>query len=192
MAQAKICLSVGVMDSSISFIFCTIFSVPVIERKRIFLVLMSEYIIQIRNSKQKLENLIFSVTNWLIRIAKSKKEDNKNNKLSLTGLTREALLGYQRAQHLSEYEKNIIQGFCSNIREKEFINPVLQHGDFSPINIIYNRNNNAFFVLDWGYANSKGVPLVDLFGFFLMFSKNSLYFFIHWFIGINFLHLNAK
>mgnify|MGYP000144320364 CR=1 FL=1 len=132
-------------------------------------ILMSEYIIQIRNSKQELENLIFSVTNWLIRIAKSKKEDSKNNSLSLMDLIREALLGYQKAQHLSEYEKNIIQGFCSNIREKEFITPVLQHGDFSPINIIYNRNNNSFFVLDWGYANFKGIPLIDLFGFLLNF-----------------------
>jgi len=130
---------------------------------------MSEYIFKIRDSKQKLEKLISSVTNWLIRIAKSKKEDNKNNKLSLTGLIKEALLGYQKAQPLSEYEKSIIQGFCSNTREEEFIKPILQHGDFSPLNIIYNRKNNVFFVLDWGYANSKGVLLVDLFGFFLNF-----------------------
>jgi len=130
---------------------------------------MSEYIFQIRNSKQKLENLISSVTNWLIHIAKSKKEDSKNNSLSLMDLIRESLSGYQKSQYLSEYEKNIIQGFCSNIKEGKSISSVLQHGDFSPINIIYNRKNNAFFVLDWGYANLKGVPLVDLLGFLLNF-----------------------
>ena len=44
---------------------------------------------------------------------------------------------------------------------------VLQHGDFSGGDIMYDKNKKSMCVLDWQYAFFHGVPLVDLLRFFM-------------------------
>ncbi len=44
----------------------------------------------------------------------------------------------------------------------------LFHGDFSPGNLLIDKKNGQFFVIDWEDAEFGGLPMLDLFKFFLI------------------------
>ncbi|MBU1853373.1 MAG: aminoglycoside phosphotransferase family protein [Candidatus Omnitrophica bacterium] len=125
---------------------------------------LNEYICSAQDLGNKQDTIFSFVSGFLVDLyIKTKTE---NNQSSYVNGVLEGVDLYKKGQDLSYQEEENIKAFCTGI-DVESCPVLLQHGDFSSWNIIYDKNIDKFSVLDWGYAAFKGFPLIDLLSFFL-------------------------
>lgn len=125
-----------------------------------------------RNSLRKIDDILSLIRDWLILLHKKSCEtDRGRNHLSLRNIALNSLRLYRETIFLDEEE---LQYVC-NLLDKEICATrglhfpfVIQHGDFQPENILYNKTNKEIAVFDWEYALEKGLPLIDLLNFLLI------------------------
>ncbi|MBN3040848.1 MAG: phosphotransferase [Candidatus Omnitrophica bacterium] len=124
-----------------------------------------------KNSLEQKKMIFYKITDWLIELHK---QTTLNPKDSREGLLeenfKETLALYKKKHGLGQAKEEKI---ISSHNQVSSLYPasafILQHRDFSPWNILYNRKKGDIFVFDWEYGAFQGLPLIDLLNFAIDF-----------------------
>jgi thiamine kinase-like enzyme len=127
-----------------------------------------------RDSLNKIKSTVSGGRDWLALLHKKSPtvEEVGNNREEESHIIYDTCLApyingsaenSQTAQRFKEYFRSEMD------RVRDVSIPfVIQHNDFQPENILYNKDTGKFIVLDWEYAMRSGLPLIDLLNFLVL------------------------
>ena len=130
---------------------------------------LNKYLLKKRNSKPIMERLFAQVTEWLtVLYASSDAHYYSAEELAGSDHVLQSLKRYEQQHELSSEENKRILNIldrCASLTVNRI--PLgISHGDFSPWNMRFHERNDNMIILDWEYAQSPGLPIIDLLNFF--------------------------
>lgn len=133
---------------------------------------LNEYICAVRKSKNKTEDIFYMITNWLIELQKKAgPEECEIEEFVKSENVSETVNLYKKTQPFSAEEEDSINSIFSEVLPMDDcrVPLVMQHGDFSSWNMLYEKKTGKIHVLDWEYSKFAGIPLLDLLNFIVAY-----------------------
>jgi serine/threonine protein kinase len=120
-----------------------------------------------RNNYDNLYTIFSKVRGWITLLHKETCSiESAEAPGILMNIARESLEFAGKNITLDDTSKYLSDFFNKEILRIERFPFVLQHRDFSPENILYDKTKKTIAIFDWEYALPKGLPLVDLLNLF--------------------------
>ena len=119
------------------------------------------------NRKRLSYHMLNIISDWLIEFKRRSviKENYHINDSDQRESFYEPIESFLRLYNISEKEKEFLEDMENKIADivKNKYPLVFEHGDLSPINIIFSKVGDKFWVIDWSCAKIRGLPFCDLF-----------------------------
>jgi len=135
---------------------------------------LNQFICRNKGSLYMTEKLFSKVTNCLVELHQnaypqifslrdSQVERNFSDTVNL----------YKKKQGVVSSEEEYVEAIFRKLKINRNISLplVLQHRDFASWNMLYDERTDTLSILDWEYAYFLGMPLLDLFNFFVIYKS---------------------